>query len=495
MNIQDLEPKVVWNNFYQLTRIPRPSKHEEKVMAYLLDWGLSHGFETIKDDTGNIIIRVPATPGLENLKGVILQGHMDMVPQKNADKVHDFEKDPIETWIDGEWLKAKGTTLGADNGLGVAMALSVLEDASVKHGPVEVLVTYDEETGMTGARALKPGMLKGDILINLDSETEGELYVGCAGGLDATASGTYERMPWPQEGYLCYELAVKGFKGGHSGMDIILCRANANKVAARVLLPLLKEAGVKLCDLEGGTLRNAIPREAFATVYVPEDKLAKAEAIVAKVAAEVRAEYAATDPECEFVFKPYECKEGEVCDHDEDCKYVEESAAIRFVQAILACPDGVDRMSDAVPGLVETSNNMAMVKIEKGEFFVKSLLRSSVDSGKDFLATNLASVFELAGCKVEFTGGYSGWAPNAASPILHTMKKVYNDLYGVEPKVMAIHAGLECGILGGTYPDWDMVSFGPTLMSPHSPDERAYIPSVPKAWEFLKAVLVNIPVK
>lgn len=495
MTIKELEPSVVWNNFYQITRIPRPSKHEEKIRAYLLEWGKSHGFDTICDETGNVIISIPATPGYEKLKGVILQGHMDMVPQKNNDTVHDFEKDPIETWIDGEWLKAKGTTLGADNGLGVAMALSVLEDKSVKHGPVEVLVTYDEETGMTGARALKPGVLKGEILINLDSETEGELYVGCAGGLDATAKAKYKKMPYPETGYACYELAVKGFKGGHSGMDIILCRANANKVAARVILPLLKEAGCKLIDLEGGTLRNAIPREAFATLYVPEDKIAEAEAIVAKVAAEVKAEHAATDPDCEFIFKPYECKEGEVCDHGEECKYVEEKKAIKFIQSILACPDGVDRMSDAVPGLVETSNNMAMVKIEGGEFFVKSLLRSSVDSGKDYLATKLASVFELAGCKVEFTGGYSGWAPNSASPILHTMKKVYNNLYGKEPQVMAIHAGLECGILGGTYPNWDMVSFGPTLMSPHSPDERAFIPSVQKAWDFLKEVLVNIPEK
>ena len=492
MTIKDLEPKVVWNNFYQITRIPRPSKHEGKIRQYLLDWGTSRGFETFADKTGNVIIRVPATPGFENRKGVILQGHMDMVPQKNNDTVHNFVEDPIETRVDGEWLRAQGTTLGADNGLGVAMALSVLEDPDVKHGPVEVLVTYDEETGMTGARALEPGILNGDILINLDSETEGELYVGCAGGLDATAYATYEPQPWPETGYACYELAVKGFQGGHSGMDIILCRANANKVMARALLPLLKDAGAKLIDLEGGTLRNAIPREAFATLYVPEDKVAEAEAIVAKVAANVKKEHAATDPGCEFIFKPYECKEGECC-HGDECKYVPDADALRFVRSIIACPDGVERMSDAMPGLVETSNNMAMVKVEKGEFFVKSLLRSSVDSAKDFLAERLAAVFELAGAEVKFDGGYSGWAPNNASPILHTMKKVYKDLYGKEPKVMAIHAGLECGILGGIYPDWDMVSFGPTLMSPHSPDERAHIPSVPKAWEFLKAVLENIP--
>ena len=494
MTIKDLKPEVVFNNFYGITRNPRPSKHEEHIRAYLLEWGKNHGVETFTDDTGNVIMRVPATPGYENRKGVILQGHMDMVPQKNADTVHNFETDPIETWVDGEWLRAKGTTLGADNGLGVALALSVLESPEVKHGPIEVLVTYDEETGMTGARALKPGVLKGDILINLDSETEGELFIGCAGGLDATARAKYEPKDEPKEGYECYELAVKGFQGGHSGMDIILCRANANKVAARVLLPLLRDAGVKLVDLEGGTLRNAIPREAFATLYVPKDKVAAAEEIVNKVAAEVKAEYAATDPNAEFVFKPYECKEGECC-CSEDCKYVPEEDALRFVRAVLACPDGVDRMSDAMPGLVETSNNMAIVRIEKGEFCVKSLLRSSVDTAKDYLAQKIESVFALAGCSMTFTGGYSGWAPNNASPILHVMVEAYRELFGKDPKITAIHAGLECGILSGAYPHWDMVSVGPTLLSPHSPDERAHIPSVQKVWDFLQKVLVNIPEK
>ena len=494
MTIKDLKPSVVFNNFYGITRNPRPSKHEEHIRAYLLDWGKNHGVETFTDDTGNVIMRASATPGFENRKGVILQGHMDMVPQKNADTVHNFETDPIETWVDGDWLRAKGTTLGADNGLGVAMALSVLESPEVKHGPIEVLVTYDEETGMTGARALKPGVLKGDILINLDSETEGELFIGCAGGLDATARCKYEPVDEPKEGYECYELAVKGFQGGHSGMDIILCRANANKVAARVLLPLLRDADVKLVDLEGGTLRNAIPREAFATVYVPSDKVATANEIVNKVAAEVKAEYAATDPNAEFVFKPYECKEGECC-CSEDCKYVPDEAALRFMRAVLACPDGVDRMSDAMPGLVETSNNMAIVRVEKGEFVVKSLLRSSVDTAKDYLAEKIASVFALAGCEMTFTGGYSGWAPNNSSPILHTMVEAYRELFGKNPKVTAIHAGLECGILSGAYPHWDMVSVGPTLLSPHSPDERANIPSVQKVWDFLQKVLVNIPEK
>lgn len=491
--ILSLEPALVWSNFHALTQIPRPSKHEEQVRKYLYNWGKEHGLETIEDEIGNIIIRKPATPGYEHLKGVVLQGHMDMVPQKNADTVHDFLKDPIQTWIDGEWVKAKGTTLGADNGLGVAMGLSVLESEDVAHGPVELLVTVDEETGMTGAMALKPGVLKGDILINLDSETEGELYAGCAGGTDATVSGKYVRKQAP-EGWLCYSVTAKGMKGGHSGMDIILYRANANRVMARILNALITKAGVKLIDFEGGTLRNAIPREAFATVYVDPKREARAKKVFAKVVAEIKAEYATTDPEAEFTFTPYVCAEGECCDH-EDCLYVSENTAKKYIRAIMACPDGVERMSADIPGLVETSNNLAMVKIYRGEFSVKTLIRSSVDTAKFALADRLAGVFALAGCKTQFSGSYSGWAPNPSSEILALMKKVYKDLYGKTPKVMAIHAGLECGILSGAYPHWDMVSFGPTLMSPHSPDERAYIPSVAKSWEFLKAVLENIPSK
>ena len=493
MTIKDLQPKIVWDNFYGITRQPRPSKHEEKIRAYLMDWGKSHNIETFTDDTGNVIMRVPATPGYENRKGVVLQGHMDMVPQKNADVVHDFEKDPIETWVDGQWLRAKGTTLGADNGLGVALALSVLESPDVPHGPLELLVTYDEETGMTGAQKLKPGVLQGEILMNLDSETEGEFYVGCAGGIDASAEATYERKPEPK-GWECWSLAVKGCQGGHSGMDIILCRANANKLAARVLYALLREAGVKLIDLEGGTLRNAIPREAFATLYIAPDMVETAQAVVARVSAELHAEYAVTDPKLEITLEPYKEAPGETCD-PEDCLYVEEEAALRFVRAILACPDGVERMSDSMPGLVETSNNMAMVGIYKGKFFVKTLMRSSVDTAKMALADRFEAVFSLAGAKCGFTGGYSGWAPNPNSAILVTMKKVYEDMFGKEPAVMAIHAGLECGILSGAYPGWDMISFGPTLLSPHSPDERAYIPSVQKVWDFLKAVLAAVPEK
>lgn len=486
--IKDLKPALVWNNFHSLTQYPRPSKHESKVRAFLLEWGKEHGLDAFADETGNVIMRVPATPGYENRKGVILQGHMDMVPQKNSDVEHDFEKDPIQTRIEGDWVKACGTTLGADNGMGLALAMSIVEDEEAKHGPIEILITYDEETGMTGANALKPGLLKGEVLINLDSETEGELYVGCAGGLDASAKAEYKGQPEP-EGYQCWALNVLGCQGGHSGMDIILCRANANKVAARLIYNLLTETDAKLLDMEGGTLRNAIPRECFSTVYVKDT--AKAKAVVTKIAAEIKAEYAQTDPDMKIVFEPYKCAAGEVCDPSE-CLYVEDEEALKFIEAILACPDGVERMSASVPGLVETSNNLAMVKIYKGSFTVNTLMRSSVDTAKEALAQKFTAVFSLAGAKTSFSGGYSGWAPNPDSKILAVMKNVYSGMFGEEPKVMAIHAGLECGILGGIYPNWDMVSMGPTLMSPHSPDERCYIPSVQKAYDFLKKVLETV---
>ena len=484
MTIRDLDPSLVWKNFYALTQIPRPSKKEGKAVEYLYEFGKSLGLETIKDEVGNIIIKKPATPGMEGRRGVILQGHIDMVPQKNADKVHDFEKDPITTLVDGDWVRADGTTLGADNGLGVAVALSVLESRDLKHGPVEVLVTVDEETGMTGANALKPGLLDGDILINLDSETEGELYVGCAGGLDATASLKYEMKPAPA-GYKAYRISAKGMKGGDSGMDIILYRANANKVLARVLVPLLRD-GVKLVSVDGGNMRNAIPREAFADVLVPEGMVSAVESHIASVQKDIRNEYAATDPDAGLLMEPLTST---------PASYIDDNAALSMLRAVNACPNGVWRMSDAVPGLVETSNNVAIVSAADGLFQVKTLMRSSVDSEKEALAEEFRSLFELAGAETSFTGGYSGWAPNSNSLILHTMKKVYSGMYGKEPAVMAIHAGLECGILGGTYPHWDMVSCGPTILSPHSPDERVNIPSVRKWWDFLVKVLEEIPEK
>ena len=480
--INDLNPAVVWKNFHLLTQQPRPSKHEEKVRAFLLAWGKEHGVETFADETGNVIMRIPATPGYENRKTVILQGHMDMVPQKNPDVEHDFVKDPIQTWVDGEWLKAKGTTLGADDGLGVAMAMAVAESKELKHGPIEVLVTYDEETGMTGANALKPTTLKGDILLNLDSETEGELYVGCAGGLDTEAQGRYAQKARPA-GYKAFILNVKGCQGGHSGMDIILCRANANKVAARLLYNLLSKADVKLVDFEGGNMRNAIPRDAQATIYVKDS--AKARRIVIRVAKEIMNEYAQTDPAMEISFEQVVCRK----------KYAEEKAALAYVKAILACPDGVERMSQTMPGIVETSNNLAIVKIGGGNLRIITLMRSFVDSAKFALSQKIESALSLAGIKVRFTGGYSGWAPDNDSEIRKIMVSTYKKMFGKEPEVMAIHAGLECGIIGGIYPHLDMISMGPTLKSPHSPDERAYIPSVQKVWDYLKAVLEAVPVK
>ena len=485
MTIKDLEPKIVWDNFYGLTRVPRPSKHEEKVQQYLLDWGKARGIEVFRDDTGNIIFRKPATPGYENRRGVIFQGHMDMVPQKTADTVHDFLTDPIETEVIGEWLGAKGTTLGADNGIGVCLGLSVLEDNTLKHGPVEVLVTYDEETGMTGAECLKPGVLQGDILLNLDSETEGELYIGCAGGLDGTADFKYDAVAAP-EGWQSWKLTVKGLAGGHSGMDIILYRANANRAAARIVLPLIEKYGVKIADFKGGSLRNAIPFEAEVTMLVNPDTLASLKADIDKAFGEIKAEFAETDPSAVCIFEALEVPVTE---------YIEDGVALRAVKSVLACPNGVERMSASVEGLTETSNNLARVSIANGKFTVLTLLRSSLDCAKEALARRIESAFVLAGCKVRFTGGYSGWAPDNNSIILKVMKETYRKIYGKDAKIVATHGGLECGILGSKYPHWDMVSFGPTIMYPHSPDEKLFIPSVERSWEYLKEVLKAVPEK
>ena len=488
MDISHLNPTCVWKNFYSLTRIPRPSKKESKAVAFMERFGRELGLETYKDALGNIIIRKPATPGMENRKGIILQGHLDMVPQKNNDKVHNFEKDPIEPRIvtaeDGQdWVWATGTTLGADNGIGVATAMAVLESKELVHGPIEALFTIDEETGMTGARGLKPGLLQGDILLNLDSETEGELYVGCAGGLDSTVTFKYKEDVMP-EGYKAFKVVVKGMRGGHSGMEINEGRGNANKTLARVLLPVLRDLKGSLVSIEGGTLRNAIPREAEAVVAIPAENEGALQQIVESTLAAVKVELGKIDPNAVIFTEPVKAK-----------TIMAGNVALKMVKALLACPNAVSRMSLDMPGLVETSNNLAIVKSEAGVISIKTLLRSSVDSAKDELCEEIRAVFELAGAKVEFTGGYSGWKPDMQSPILAAMKKVYNELYGKEPLVMAIHAGLECGILGGTYPNWDMISCGPTLCSPHSPDERVNVASVGKFWDFIVEVLKNAPEK
>ncbi len=485
MAIQDLTPPIVWNNINGLTQIQRPSKHEEKVIEYLYNWGKSHGIETIKDETGNIIMRKPATPGFENRRGVILQGHMDMVPQKTAETKHDFLTDPIQTEIIGDWVGAKGTTLGADNGIGVAMAMAVMEDDSIQHGPVEVLVTYDEETGMTGAEMLKPGIFKGDILINLDSENEGELCIGCAGGLDGTGDFKYRTYKAP-EGYAAYNIIVKGLQGGHSGMDISLYRANANKIIARVLSPLMSDYGVKVADIKGGSLRNAIPFEAEASVLVPEANVKDAKTLVAKIFAEVKAEHEYSDPNAEFHFE----KAAKA-----PARYIQDSVMRRAVKAILACPNGVIRMSDSMKGLTETSTNLAIVSCSKGHLRVQSLMRSAIDSAKADLSEQIRAVFELAGAEFTTAGGYNGWTPKPETPVYETVKKVWKDMTGKEMEVLATHGGLECALLGAKYPEWEMVSIGPDIVHPHSPDERVRISSVANVWEFLKRLLAEIPEK
>ena len=485
MNIQDLEPKVVWQNFYALTQIPRPSKHEGKVIEYLYNWGKSHGFETIKDETGNIIIRVPATPGCEKMKGVILQGHMDMVPQKTSDSPHNFLTDPIKAYVDGEWVTADRTTLGADNGMGVALSLAALEDPSVKHGPVEVLVTYDEETGMTGATNLKPGILKGDILINMDSEEEGELCVGCAGGLDAAASFKYLKYKTP-EGYAGLKVTVKGLQGGHSGMDISLYRANANKVVARMLLPVMEMLGVKVVSFTGGSLRNAIPFEAEAELVLPKENVDAVVKCIENSFAEIKAEFAESDPSATLILDKVPTAP----------KFIQNSVMLRAIKAMLACPSGVIRMSRTMEGLTETSINMAIVRTEKGKITIHSLMRSAVDTAKAALAQRVRCIFELAGAdQVVFKGGYSGWTPKLDTPANKVMMEQFQKVYGKPMKIMATHGGLECALLGAKYPNWEMVSIGPTVRYPHSPDEKVNIASVARTWEYLKAVLANIPTK
>ena len=484
MTIKDLQPKVVWDNFYGLTRVPRPSKHEEKVIEYLLEWGKNHGIQAEKDAAGNVIMRAPATPGMEKRRGVILQGHMDMVPQKTGDSKHDFLTDPITTLVEGDWLTADRTTLGADNGIGVALALSVLEDKGVKHGPVEVLVTRDEETGMTGANGLKPGVLKGDILINLDSEDEGELCVGCAGGLDAEADFRYRTVASP-EGFVGYTLTVKGLQGGHSGMDISLYRANANKVVARILLPLMEKHGVKLVSFTGGSLRNAIPFEACAEILVPDAAVKAVKKVVDEVFGQIKAEFAESDPSASMQFVKTAAAP----------RYIGDKVALAVVKALLACPSGVIRMSRTMEGLTETSINMAIVRTEKGHITIHSLMRSAVDSAKAALADRVRCIFEAAGATVAFKGGYSGWTPKLDTPMNKVMMEQFKKVHGREMKIMATHGGLECAIMGAKYPNWEMVSVGPTIRYPHSPDERLDIPSVARTWDYLKAVLEAVPEK
>jgi dipeptidase D len=483
-DIHDLKPKAVWNYFYEITQIPRPSKHEQKMIERMKEFGKKNNLETIVDKVGNVIIRKPATKGMENRKGVIFQTHLDMVPQKNSDKKHDFEKDPIETIIDGEWVKANGTTLGADNGIGVASAMTVLASRDIVHGPLEALFTIDEETGMTGVFGLKKGLLKGDILMNLDSEDEGELYVGCAGGVDVNVTKEYAEEKSPK-GMVAYKIIVKGLKGGHSGVDIALGRANSNKIMFRFLMQAESDFGIRLAEAAGGDLRNAIPRESYSIVLVPDIKSKEFEKFVKGYEKMYQAEFSDTEPDLKFLAKKIAVP----------LKVMKKDDQYKIIRALFACPNGVQRMSQAMKGLVETSNNLAIVKCIGGKFEAYNLTRSSVDSAKEATAWKIAAVFHLIGAEVTLTGTYPGWKPNMQSPILKTMSGIYKDMYGKVPEIKAIHAGLECGLIAGVYPNLDMISFGPTIRYPHSPDEKVNIASVGKFWDFLVGTLKHIPVK
>lgn len=451
---------------------------------FLVEFGKNLGLETKTDQIGNIIIRKPATPGMENRKGIILQAHIDMVPQKNNDTVHDFTKDPITTIIDGEWMKAKGTTLGADNGLGVAAIMAVLEDKTLKHGPLEALITVDEETGMVGAFGLKAGTIEGDILLNLDSEDEGELYIGCAGGVDVTASLNYQGEA-PKAGESTVQITVKGLRGGHSGLEINCGRGNANKLLARVVYQVVSTTDARLVSWKGGNMRNAIPREAEAVLAIKPAQMEQVQQIARELAETFNHDFHGIETVISVLVQPVENNSQRVPNEIRDV----------LVSTILACPNGVARMIPSVPDTVETSSNLAIIEIDAQRANFKILARSSSDTMKADLALSLCSCFNLAGMHVELSGQYSGWQPNVESPILAAMRSAYQQQFGVEPAVKVIHAGLECGIIGANVPGLDMISFGPTIRSPHSPDEKVNIPSVRKFYEFLTATLENAPLR
>ena len=483
-NLKALNPALVWKHFAEIVNIPRPSHSEEKIRQYLVDFAVAHNIEHQVDEAGNVYMAKPATAGMEDRKGIVLQAHVDMVPQKNNDKVFDFEKDSIEAYIDGEWVTANGTTLGADNGIGMAAILAVMEDDTLVHGPIEALFTATEETGMEGAFGLKGDLLKGDILLNLDSEDEGELYVGCAGGLDANIAIDYVAEP-AAEGKEALQLSVKGCKGGHSGIQIICQRANANKLLFRLLRQLSAEMSFDLAAVDGGGLRNAIPREALATILVEKGSVEAVKAAAKAMEATFVAEFADVEDSIAVAVESVAMPES----------VIPAPTARNLMAAVVACPNGVDKMSLAMEGLVQTSNNLARVVSDGKQIRLQTLIRSSVRSEKEAVGDAIKALFEMAGGCVELSGAYDGWNPNMQSPILKAMLSSYEALYGVRPAIKAIHAGLECGIISTNYPALDMISFGPTIRYPHSPDEKVEIASVEKFYNFLTHTLANAPKK
>lgn len=482
--IRNLEPKNLWNYFADLNAVPRPSKKEERVIEFMKAFGNSLGLETFEDDIRNVIIKKPASAGMENRKTVVLQSHLDMVHQKNAATNFDFDKQGIEMVIDGDWVKAKGTTLGADNGIGVATIMALLASKDIAHPPIEALFTIDEETGMTGALGLKGGILSGEILLNLDTEEDDEIDIGCAGGIDVTATRSYDQIKTP-EGTVAYTLTVNGLKGGHSGIEIHKGLGNANKIMNRLLYQAAILMEVHVAEINGGSLRNAIPRESIATIAINSGDAENLIALITKISNEIKTEFKTVDPDLAITITKTTVPEMVIADA------IQKS----IIKAIYTAHNGVYRMSADIKDLVETSNNVARVLIQNGQLTIQCLTRSSVETSKYDLADALRCAFELAGCEVKLSGAYPGWTPNVNSPILALLEKLYEKMHGSKAKVVACHAGLECGILGSNYPGMDMISFGPTIHGAHSPDERVNIKSVQKFWPFVLEILKNIPEK
>ncbi|MFN8325097.1 MAG: aminoacyl-histidine dipeptidase [Flavobacteriaceae bacterium] len=483
--IRNLEPKALWNKFTDLNAVPRPSKKEERVIEFMKNFGNNLGLETFEDEIRNVIIRKPATPGMENRKPIVLQGHLDMVHQKNNDTQFDFENQGIDMYVDGDWVRAKGTTLGADNGLGVAAIMAILESKDIPHPAIDALFTIDEETGMTGALNLKGGILKGEILLNLDTEEDDEIDIGCAGGVDVTAVAEYDEEDTPADA-VGYTITVKGLNGGHSGMDIHKGLGNANKIMNRLLFNGYEDFGLQIATLNGGSLRNAIPRESVANVVIAGMYDEAFEYDMLQIAKEIKAEFKTTEPNLEITVEKL---------NNVPKKVMPSMAQFYLVRAIYTAHNGVYRMSADFDNLVETSNNIAKVTVGEGKLSIQCLTRSSVETSKFDLANALRSAFELMGCEVTFSGSYPGWTPNPKSEILEVLVDIYEKQNGTKPNVVACHAGLECGILGTNYPGMDMISFGPTIHGAHSPDERASISSSQKFWKFLLEILANIPEK
>lgn len=482
--IKDLQPECVWRNFYDLTQVPRPSGHLEKVQQFLLDFAKKVGVEAFKDSANNIVMRKPASPGMENRKTVMLQAHMDMVPQNTPDSTHNFETDPIQTWIDGEWVKTKGTTLGADNGLGIAAIMAVMEDKTLKHGPIEALCTADEETGMYGANDLPTGQMNSDILLNLDTEDEGEMIVGSAGGVDIT--GTIEYKPVEtEEGDKAIKVTIKGLKGGHSGLEINEGRANANKQMVRFVREAISLCDARLAEWHGGNMRNAIPNSCVVVLTVPAENVEATKELVEDWKEQIVEDYYGIEDAIEFFCEDVETPKTEVPADIQD----------NLIDAIYACHDGVIRMIPTIPTKVETSSNLAIINITDSKAEMLILARSSSESMKDYVTKTVSSAMAMVGMKVITSGDYFGWNPNPNSPMVALMSKIYKDLFNQDPTVQVCHAGLECSVILGKYPGLDIVSFGPTIRSPHTAGERAHIPSVTKFWQFLVKTLEEIPVK